>query len=74
LKVIATSSRGQIYTVETEGYVPKFIGGKGLIHRIAWEEIPRRTGAFDPENRLMIAAGPNFNVISEFTKYFITNN
>jgi len=51
-------SSGQIYTVDTESYVPKFIGGKGLIHRIAWEEIPRGTGAFDPENRLMIATGP----------------
>jgi aldehyde:ferredoxin oxidoreductase len=28
------------------------------MHRLAWEEIPRGTGAFDPENRLMIATGP----------------
>ena len=48
----------QISTINTEKYASKFIGGKGLIHRLAWEEIPRGTGAFDPENRLIIATGP----------------
>jgi aldehyde:ferredoxin oxidoreductase len=28
------------------------------MHRIAWEEIPKGTGAFDPENKLMVATGP----------------
>lgn len=51
-------SSGQVSTVSTEKYAPKFIGGKGLMHRLAWEEIPRGTRAFDPENRLMITTGP----------------
>jgi len=51
-------SSGQMTTIDTEKYASKFIGGKGLMHRLAWEEIPRGTGAFDPENRLMIASGP----------------
>jgi aldehyde:ferredoxin oxidoreductase len=51
-------SSGQISTINTEKYALKYIGGKGIIHRIAWEEIPRGTGAFDPENRLIIATGP----------------
>lgn len=51
-------SNGRISTIDTEKYALKFIGGKGLMHRLAWEEIPRGTGAFDPENRLMIATGP----------------
>ncbi len=51
-------SSGQISTVDTSKYVPKFIGGKGLGNRIAWEEIPKGVGAFDPENRLIVTNGP----------------
>jgi aldehyde:ferredoxin oxidoreductase len=51
-------SSNQISTVDTEKYARRFIGGKGLMHRLAWEEIPRGTGAFDADNRLMIATGP----------------
>lgn len=51
-------SSGQISTLDTEEYALKFIGGKGFIHRLAWEEIPRGTGAFDPDNRVIIATGP----------------
>jgi aldehyde:ferredoxin oxidoreductase len=51
-------STATIQTIDTERYVPKYLGGKGLIHRIAWDEIPRGTGAFDPDNRLILAVGP----------------
>lgn len=51
-------SNKKISTVATEKYAQRFIGGKGLLHRLAWEEIPRGTGAFDGENKLMIANGP----------------
>jgi aldehyde:ferredoxin oxidoreductase len=51
-------SNGRISKVETEKYAHRFIGGKGFIHRLAWEEIPRGTGAFDAENKLLIATGP----------------
>ncbi|MDI7274960.1 MAG: aldehyde ferredoxin oxidoreductase N-terminal domain-containing protein, partial [Anaerolineae bacterium] len=30
----------------------RYIGGRGVAARIAWEEIPPGTGPFDPENRL----------------------
>ena len=51
-------SSGRLSTLETETYASKYVGGKGLLHRLAWEEIPKGIGAFDPENRLMIATGP----------------
>ncbi|MDD3024779.1 MAG: aldehyde ferredoxin oxidoreductase N-terminal domain-containing protein, partial [Syntrophomonadaceae bacterium] len=44
--------------INTEQYVPKYIGGQGIMHRIAWEEIPKGIGAFDPRNKLMIMTGP----------------
>jgi aldehyde:ferredoxin oxidoreductase len=47
-----------ISTIDTGEYVPKFVGCRGIAHRIAWEEIPEGVGAFDPENRLMIMSGP----------------
>jgi len=56
LRVDLTSRTTSI--VDTEKYVPKFVGCMGVAYRIAWEEIPRGTGAFDPENRLMIMNGP----------------
>jgi aldehyde:ferredoxin oxidoreductase len=51
-------SSGTISKIDTGSYVPKFVGGRGIAHRIAWEEIPRGVKAFDPENRLMIMVGP----------------
>ena len=62
LRVDLTNNR--ISTEDTAKYASKFIGGKGLMHRLAWEEIPRGTGAFDPENRLMIAVGPLTGTLS----------
>ncbi|MFC2017645.1 aldehyde ferredoxin oxidoreductase N-terminal domain-containing protein [Chloroflexota bacterium] len=56
LRVDLTSGRSS--TVDTENYVPKYVGGKGIADRIAWEEIPRGTGAFDPENKLIVMTGP----------------
>ena len=49
---------GKISTVDTTKYVPKYVGGAGVANRIAWEEIPRGTGAFDPENKIIITNGP----------------
>ncbi len=51
-------TKGELSTIDTFKYVPKYIGGMGVAYRIAWEEIPKGTGAFDPENRLMIMVGP----------------
>jgi aldehyde:ferredoxin oxidoreductase len=54
----ADLSSGDLSVVDTRKYSDKYIGGKGLMHRLAWEEIPRGVGAFDPENRLMVTTGP----------------
>lgn len=51
-------SSGHLSIMDTEKYASKYIGGKGLMHRLAWEEIPKGTRAFDPDNRLMLATGP----------------
>ena len=35
-----------------------FMGGAGMVAYTLWRECPRGTTAFDPENRLVYAAGP----------------
>ncbi len=51
-------SAGTTETVDGTRLVQKYLGGKGLNHRLAWDEIPLNTGPFDPENRLLISVGP----------------
>lgn len=51
-------STGKISTVDTTKYVPKYLGGRGVAERVAWEEIGPEVGAFDPANLLMFMAGP----------------
>jgi len=49
---------GDIHAINTERFVPKYIGARGIAARIAWESIPFGIDAFDPENRLMFMVGP----------------
>jgi len=49
---------GRIWTEPSVGYGQKYIGGRGIAARIAWDEIPPGTGPFDPENRLIVGVGP----------------
>ena len=56
LRVDLTS--GEISEIPSEQYLPKYLGGRGLAARLYWDEIPSEVGAFDPENRLIIATGP----------------
>lgn len=51
-------SSGEILHLDTANYVPKFVGGLGIAAKIAWDELPPGVGPFDPENMLMIMAGP----------------
>lgn len=51
-------STGEIRKEDTMKYAKKYIGGRGLAARIAWEEIPPNISPFDPKNRLMFMAGP----------------
>lgn len=39
-------------------YVEKYVGGDGLAARIIYNEVPPGTGALDPENVLVVSAGP----------------
>ena len=49
---------GKTWTQASIEYGQKYIGARGVAARIAWDEIPPGTGAFDPENRLIFSAGP----------------
>ncbi|MBN1369912.1 MAG: hypothetical protein JW954_06730 [Dehalococcoidaceae bacterium] len=51
-------SEGRISVLDTMEYAPKYIGGKGLMHRLAWERLPKGTTPFGPENCLMLTTGP----------------
>jgi len=51
-------TKGEITTVPTTNYVPKFIGGRGLGAKIYWDEVSPEVRAFDPGNKLIFATGP----------------
>ena len=51
-------TNGKISEFSTFDYIPKFIGGRGLGAKICWDELSPAVGAFDPENRLVLATGP----------------
>jgi len=51
-------SSGKTWTEPSVEYGRKYIGGRGIAARIGWDEIPPGTGAFDPENRLILTVGP----------------
>ncbi|MFQ6134606.1 MAG: aldehyde ferredoxin oxidoreductase N-terminal domain-containing protein, partial [Nitrososphaerales archaeon] len=53
LKVDLTSEK--ITEVPSTDYFPKFLGGRGFIAKVIWDEVPAGTKAFDPENRLVFA-------------------
>ena len=35
-----------------------FIGGRGFVAKMLYDEIPRGIGPYDPENMLIVATGP----------------
>jgi len=51
-------STGKIGTEPSVEYGRQYIGGRGIGARIAWDEIPAGVKPFDPENRLIVSAGP----------------
>ena len=51
-------STGRIWTEPSTEYGRKYIGGRGIAAAIAWNEIPRGVGPFDPENRIIFTVGP----------------
>lgn len=44
--------------VSTYRYVPEYVGGRMIINRIFWEEVPTGTGAFDEANKFIYMSGP----------------
>lgn len=56
LKVDLSNSR--ITEIDTMAYADRFLGGRGIATRIYWDEVGPEVGAFDPENRLILMAGP----------------
>ncbi|MBN1401599.1 MAG: hypothetical protein JXA74_12220 [Anaerolineae bacterium] len=54
LRVDLTS--GAMVEEDTAPYIP-FVGGRGLGLKVIWDEAPE-VGAFDEENRLVLATGP----------------
>lgn len=51
-------SNRAITTTPTSDYAERFLGGRGLAAAIYWDETPPQIHAFDPENRIIFAAGP----------------
>ena len=49
---------GEISTLDIYPYVPKYVGGRMLIHRIFWDEVKPGTGAFDEGNKFIYMSGP----------------
>ncbi len=49
---------GRIWSEPSLPYGQRYIGGRGIAARIAWDEIPPGVGPFDPPNRLIFAVGP----------------
>ena len=48
----------EVSYLDTYQYVPKYVGGRMLIHRIFWDEVPAGTGAFDEGNKFIYMNGP----------------
>lgn len=52
-------SKGECHTENVpDGIYQYFMGGSGLVAYYLWKECQAGTGSFDPENRLIMAAGP----------------
>jgi aldehyde:ferredoxin oxidoreductase len=62
LRIDLTS--GKIEKVDTERYVPKYIGGLGIGLRIMWDEVSGDVRPLDPENKLILMGGPLSGTLS----------
>ena len=51
-------STKEVTFVNTYKYVPDYVGGRMLIHRLFWDEVPAGTGALDEGNKFMFMTGP----------------
>ncbi len=60
-------SKRTVEQQETSDYLPNWYGGRAMAARIAWDEIPEGTGAFDPASPLMILTGPLTGTAAPFS-------
>ena len=56
--LIVDLSSKEISLLNTEKYIPDFIGGRGLSSRIAHELLKPGIGPYDPENIMILMTGP----------------
>jgi aldehyde:ferredoxin oxidoreductase len=56
LRVNLTS--GEIQTLPTIELAERFIGGRGFVSKIYWDEVDTKTDALHPDNPLMVITGP----------------
>ena len=51
-------SNSTVSTFSTEPYAEHYLGGRGIVSRLYWEEVPPGTKPFDVANKLIFANGP----------------
>ena len=77
-KILRVNLYGHTYAVEdlSERYLKDYLGGDGLGSRILYDEAPPGVGALEPDNRLIVAAGPlcGTRVQAACTHSFITKS
>jgi len=49
---------GEIQTQSTSELAERFIGGRGFVSKIYWDEVDTKTDALHPDNPLMLITGP----------------
>ncbi len=58
-------SNSEIKKESSLPYIRKYIGGRILAARLAWQYIPQNTGPFDDSNCIIIATGPLTGTIAQ---------
>ncbi len=56
LKVDLTT--GKIENIPSSNYLPEYFGGRGLLAKLYWDNVPADIDPFDPTNCLVFAVGP----------------
>lgn len=51
-------SNGEVYAQSTEPYAGRFIGGRGIVAKLYWDEVSGSTDALHPDSPLIFMTGP----------------
>lgn len=57
-------TNGKIDRINTEQYVPKYVGGLGIGLKIMWDEVADDVKPLEPENKLIFMVGPLTGTLS----------